>query len=255
MSNNDNVMARFLFAILQQKNLKDIDWNKVASNPILASPISNGHAARMRYSRFRSAMLGLEPQPRNRTAKEKPNRITKSKKEPRDSKLKKKEDGVKIESVAESASVAESTEGSSPAPRIKQESVPPTYQNSCLTPTSMSTTPAAATHHVIQPRLLTPCSDTDGYPTSPAMMPSPAHEMMNPQPSYDFPMGHFGHDQTMWSHSPMFPAYEPSYTFEGMPMAFDHMHHHGECTSMPGVGEAEGENINVKHEHWDNQCI
>ncbi|KAL2263268.1 hypothetical protein VTK26DRAFT_7533 [Humicola hyalothermophila] len=67
MANNDNAMARFLFAILQQKCLKDIDWNKVARDPVLTQPITNGHAARMRYSRFKAAMLGHEPQRRNRT--------------------------------------------------------------------------------------------------------------------------------------------------------------------------------------------
>jgi hypothetical protein len=43
----------------------------VARNPILAQPITNGHAARMRFSRFRSAVLGLEPQRRNRVNKKK----------------------------------------------------------------------------------------------------------------------------------------------------------------------------------------
>ncbi|VBB83813.1 Putative protein of unknown function [Podospora comata] len=69
MAHNDNAMTRFLFAILQQKCLKDIDWNKVAQDPNLTQPITNGHAARMRYSRFRSAMLGIEPQKRNRVTK------------------------------------------------------------------------------------------------------------------------------------------------------------------------------------------
>ncbi|KAF3386259.1 hypothetical protein F1880_001276 [Penicillium rolfsii] len=41
---------KFLYAIIKQLNLKDIDWNKVA----LDLEISNGHAARMRYSRFKS---------------------------------------------------------------------------------------------------------------------------------------------------------------------------------------------------------
>ncbi|KAH6645978.1 hypothetical protein BKA67DRAFT_540972 [Truncatella angustata] len=254
MSNNDNVMARFLFAILQQKNLKDIDWNKVACNPLLAQEITNGHAARMRYSRFRSAMLNLEPQRRNRTTKEKANRVTKSKKEPKDSKSK-KEDVVKTESVAGSASVAESTEAPSPSPRIKQERVPPTY-NSRLTPASMSTTPAAATHPVVQPRLLTPCSDTDTYPTSPTMMSSPATEMLTSQSPYEFPLSHFGHDQ-LWSHHSMFPPFEPPYAFDPMQMTFDHqgMHHHGECTSAPGVGDAEGEEVSIKQEHWDNRFV
>ncbi|KAJ3493598.1 hypothetical protein NLG97_g4628 [Lecanicillium saksenae] len=60
-SNADNAMARFLFAILKQKNLKDIDWNQVANDPVLLQPITNGHAARMRYSRFRSTITGHEP--------------------------------------------------------------------------------------------------------------------------------------------------------------------------------------------------
>ncbi|ODA81637.1 hypothetical protein RJ55_00138 [Drechmeria coniospora] len=49
-------MARFLFAIIKQKNLKNVDWNLVASDPVLLEPISNGHAARMRFSRFRATV-------------------------------------------------------------------------------------------------------------------------------------------------------------------------------------------------------
>ncbi|KAJ6123409.1 hypothetical protein N7512_005874 [Penicillium capsulatum] len=45
---------KFLFAIIKQLDLKAIDWNKVASE----LEISNGHAARMRYSRFRNQMEG-----------------------------------------------------------------------------------------------------------------------------------------------------------------------------------------------------
>ncbi|KAH7370839.1 hypothetical protein BKA65DRAFT_25094 [Rhexocercosporidium sp. MPI-PUGE-AT-0058] len=53
---NDNAITRLLYAILSQKCLKDIDWNAVAHNPILNSEITNGHAARMRYSRFKKQM-------------------------------------------------------------------------------------------------------------------------------------------------------------------------------------------------------
>jgi len=35
-----------------------IDWNKVACDPILCQEITNGHAARMRYSRFKKQMDG-----------------------------------------------------------------------------------------------------------------------------------------------------------------------------------------------------
>ncbi|KAJ5623928.1 hypothetical protein N7510_000237 [Penicillium lagena] len=45
---------KFLYAILKQLDLKSVDWNLVASQ----LEISNGHAARMRYSRFRQQMEG-----------------------------------------------------------------------------------------------------------------------------------------------------------------------------------------------------
>ena len=103
MANNDNAMARFLFAILQQKCLKDvshqdgracvtngyaklmfllqIDWNEVARNPVLTQEITNGHAARMRFSRFRQQILGLAPQKRNRPSTSGKSRVTKRKRE------------------------------------------------------------------------------------------------------------------------------------------------------------------------------
>ncbi|PCD41762.1 hypothetical protein AU210_004306 [Fusarium oxysporum f. sp. radicis-cucumerinum] len=66
--NSENAMARFLLAILNQKNLKDIDWNQVASDPVLIEPITNGHAARMRFARFKTTVLGTQPQKRTRPA-------------------------------------------------------------------------------------------------------------------------------------------------------------------------------------------
>lgn len=257
MSNVDNPMARFLFAILQQKNLKDIDWNQVASNPILSQEITNGHAARMRYSRFRSAMLGLEPQRRNRTSKEKPNRVTKSKKEPKDQNSKKEE--IKAEALKNHAeSAASPTESPSIPTRIKQECGPPAYHNSRTISTPMPMVSVAPTQHTIQPRLLTPCSDTDGFPASPAVTASPAAEMLNSQAPYDFPVAHFSHDTPMWSHSPMFPpgSYEHSFTFEPIPMTVANpvMHHHNGCATAPADRQAEGEYVPVKHEHWDNHC-
>ncbi|CAK7197731.1 hypothetical protein SEUCBS139899_000379 [Sporothrix eucalyptigena] len=54
--NPDKAIARLLYAMLKQKSLKDIDWNQVACDPALLEEISNGHAARMRYSRFRTAV-------------------------------------------------------------------------------------------------------------------------------------------------------------------------------------------------------
>ncbi|KAL1903649.1 hypothetical protein Sste5346_000278 [Sporothrix stenoceras] len=54
--NTDKAIARLLYAMLKQKSLKDIDWPQVASDPALLETISNGHAARMRYARFRASV-------------------------------------------------------------------------------------------------------------------------------------------------------------------------------------------------------
>ena len=35
MSNNDNAMTRFLFAILRQKNLKDVSWAPILEDATL----------------------------------------------------------------------------------------------------------------------------------------------------------------------------------------------------------------------------
>ncbi|KAM3078091.1 hypothetical protein ACMFMG_002607 [Clarireedia jacksonii] len=58
---NETSVNRLLWAMLSQKSLKDIDWNKVAMDPILSQEITNGHAARMRYSRFKKQMEDATP--------------------------------------------------------------------------------------------------------------------------------------------------------------------------------------------------
>ncbi|KAH8820584.1 hypothetical protein F5884DRAFT_55171 [Xylogone sp. PMI_703] len=82
---NDNAMTRLLFAILSQKCLKDIDWNKVARDPILQEEITNGHAARMRYSRFKKQMEGTTTvrRPRNSSTSPRKQRVEKRSKKPR----------------------------------------------------------------------------------------------------------------------------------------------------------------------------
>ncbi|KAL4949653.1 hypothetical protein BDW69DRAFT_202698 [Aspergillus filifer] len=56
----DSAPARFFYAMLRQLDLKNIDWNLVASE----NEISNGHAARMRYHRFRNQVENIQPQKR-----------------------------------------------------------------------------------------------------------------------------------------------------------------------------------------------
>lgn len=245
-------MTRFLFAILRQKNLKDIDWNKVARDPILAQEITNGHAARMRYSRFRSAMLGLEPQRRNRTNPNK-SKVTKSSK--KDSKAK-KDDSVKPEASMETASIPESSQ--QPPPNIKQETLQPSYDNRLTPGPQMS--PAqqpTSSPHAIQPRLLTPCSDTDAYAPSPVITSSPASDMINSQTSFEFPAPpRYTHDHRAWQQPVMFPFSAPSFGFNDFDMCnhqpmFTHTENFG---ASDHVGEVEGEYGNVKHEEWHNQC-
>ncbi|KAJ5211506.1 uncharacterized protein N7498_003152 [Penicillium cinerascens] len=55
---------KFLYAIIKQLDMKTVDWNRVASD----LEISNGHAARMRYSRFKSQM---EPSSAQKNARKK----------------------------------------------------------------------------------------------------------------------------------------------------------------------------------------
>ncbi|KGO77720.1 hypothetical protein PITC_009900 [Penicillium italicum] len=50
----DTPTAKFLYTIIKQLDLKSVDWNRVATDV----EVSNGHAARMRYSRFRQQMEG-----------------------------------------------------------------------------------------------------------------------------------------------------------------------------------------------------
>lgn len=47
-------MQKFLYTIIKQLDLKSVEWNLIAE----ATGITNGHAARMRYSRFKKQMEG-----------------------------------------------------------------------------------------------------------------------------------------------------------------------------------------------------
>ncbi|KIV91941.1 hypothetical protein PV10_06428 [Exophiala mesophila] len=57
---SDPLTPVFLYSILKQLDLKPIDWQAVADQ----IGISNGHAARMRYSRMKSQLEGIPPPPK-----------------------------------------------------------------------------------------------------------------------------------------------------------------------------------------------
>ena len=116
----DGTTPKFLYTILKQLDLKSvgssidhhihilsflkIDWNDVAEN----LDITNGHAARMRYSRFKQQMEGIQPPPRKPRSGGINKTLKQEKRKPK-SKLKvekpKKEDQIPIKSEpGESAS-------------------------------------------------------------------------------------------------------------------------------------------------------
>ncbi|KAF5553267.1 hypothetical protein FPHYL_8779 [Fusarium phyllophilum] len=151
--NSENAMARFLLAILNQKNLKDIDWNQVASDPVLIEPITNGHAARMRFARFKTTVLGTQPQKRTRpvdpTDK---SRVTKARK----TQQPKKNSIVNSESSSSVSSYAQVRQ----SPIIKQEQ----NQHAYMAQFSPASTSSPFLNDNLDDfgcssRFLTPCSD------------------------------------------------------------------------------------------------
>lgn len=263
-SNNDNVMARFLFAILQQKNLKDIDWNAVAHNPILAQEITNGHAARMRYSRFRNSLLNIEPQRRNRAGVSK-SKATKSKKETKS----RKETEQPIKNDPNALPDTQEEESKAPSPKIKDETrvkrepqqIP---SGSCVTQAGVQSTSLPDTQMQFHSRLLTPCSDSDLFAISHGYATSPASDVLRHEPAqYDYTgaTAHCGHESSSWQPSPSYSPFAlPSYemdSYSAPASAFcDHQHiNHPEGfgISPSAMMVADQSTALVKHEDWDSR--
>lgn len=96
---NDAQTTKFLYLILKQLDLKTINWQEVADN----IGIKNGHAARMRWSRFKQHAEGTPPQPKQTKAKKNDGEKGKGKRDREDADLSKEDDGqdekrVKLES-------------------------------------------------------------------------------------------------------------------------------------------------------------
>ncbi|KAM0516686.1 hypothetical protein ACHAPE_005320 [Trichoderma viride] len=179
--NSDNAMARFLFAILKQKNLRDIDWSQVAADPVLIEPIANGHAARMRFSRFRSTITGHKPTKRGGKPLDK-NRVSKSSKKDTQSK---KETLIKPEPGSSNISSY---------PLFSPESFA-----SLTSPYMDDASPYLQDGDDFSGRFLTPCSDdmAQSLSISPSVLQDlqPANGLMFPplDGNSDF-MNHAGHD-------------------------------------------------------------
>ncbi|KXJ97000.1 hypothetical protein Micbo1qcDRAFT_155745 [Microdochium bolleyi] len=235
-SSNDNPMARFLFAILKQKNLKDIDWHEVARDPVLAEEISNGHAARMRYARFRDAMLGVEPTRRNRTSStSSKSRVTKSKKE---TKIRK-------------------GDGSRPTSgiRIKEESVHSMLDSRMtpgLTPGSLTSTSPMLDHGMHQ-RLLTPTSDRDLFNSPPVpSISSPSDDFIQGPSLFDFQTSSCpSQDDSGWQQGIPYSAFSAAYHYDDFSTGAEAHHLLQPSDSHLGLSSQTGLCANVKNEEWD----
>lgn len=226
----------------------------MAHDPILAQEITNGHAARMRYSRFRAAMLGLEPQRRNRTNANK-SRVSKSKKEP---KTKKEEPSIKQDPAAPSTAVhAEPT--ATLSPKVKQEHVQispePTSSDSAAGFAPSAIHPPDL-HTQLHTRLLTPCSDSDVLAASQGFASSPSNDMLHPEPPFDFSAStQYSHDHMPWSRAHAYPTFGVGYDMESYANGFcQHQHSHQApdgLTVSGGLLEGHGNHVMVKHEEWD----
>ena len=256
----------------EQLTILKTNWDLVASNPVLQQPITNGHAARMRFSRFRSAVLGLEPTKRKRTGTPK-SRVTKSKKEP---KLKK---DMRVKSEPSPCETNPKETPVAPEPKVKQEHPQATQEpqlDSRLTPrltpgpmttsmpapiaTSIPTTmPSAATNMMvnpcIQPRLLTPCGDTDIFNP---LVSSPTGGMINTHNRFDSPASPFTQPDPIWHQQPMSSSsFGTPFSFSDLGMGVSNHQHFHENYAMLNqsieVDNEETDNITVKRE-WDD-CV
>ncbi|KEZ43791.1 hypothetical protein SAPIO_CDS3938 [Scedosporium apiospermum] len=280
MANNDNQMTRFLFAILKQKCLKDIDWNEVAKDPILAQPITNGHAARMRYSRFRSAMLGQEPQKRTKGGAAK----SKSTKGKKDTKTK-QEDSIKVETDINANSSTKKRKRDESPDKLKRERPDAAHFLSQFSPASV---PSPMT----DTSLISSCSDD--ILGTPALTMSPASDLLgqtgifglgqcthHPQTS-----GDDSQSQDPWGDTPLYTALDAAYsmsiygnlmcdphsqtqghhtTHDSVEHTHDHTHDHihdlthehapdfaAEAAALIAAAGAEAHSQPVRAECWDS---
>ncbi|KAI4237622.1 MAG: hypothetical protein LQ352_007932 [Teloschistes flavicans] len=120
----DAACSKFLYTIMKQLDLKSIDWNAVADE----LEITNGHAARMRYSRFKQQMEGVVPQarkPRTPKKKDASDDAPKPKKRKRAQQTQSEKDNVPKDEIAPVNGVQDTAPTVKAAPAIKSEPMAP----------------------------------------------------------------------------------------------------------------------------------
>ena len=248
--------------------MRQIDWNAVAHNPVLTQEITNGHAARMRYARFRASLLGIEPQRRNRTGTNK-SKVTKSKKEAK-TKKEKEEQTIKPEPNVTPEVQQETSKTLSPKIKNKNETIVKKESELSLSdglPTPAEILPVSMPENQTQfphNRLLTPCSDTDIFAASQHFATSPVNEMLHNHEQSPFDYAGPGHchvtpDQVSspWHPSPSYAHFQfQPYEYSATPPVFcDHQHtvaHQEGFGIAPSAMMAPGHShVPVKHEECD----
>lgn len=232
---------------------EQIDWNQVARNPILTQAISNGHAARMRYSRFKQSLLGHQPQKRNRNPNK--SKVTKSKKDPKTKKEKDEHnDASQQDPKTESYQIKSDT-----LVKTEVQSLPDTR----LTPADVPPVSMADAHMQFQSRLLTPCSDTDIFGAAHRFTTSPVSDLHHDQHfDYSAAVGQCaGQGSSSWQQSPYSASpYLHAYELEGYsaPAAFCGEHQHSPHSENFGIDPSammvpDASHVPVKHEEWDTR--
>jgi hypothetical protein len=164
----------------------------VAQDPVLLQPITNGHAARMRFARFRTTVSGGDTQKKHRSSEK--SRVSKSKA--------KKDNLIKSESSASLSSYAQVCTFS---PRmIKQGCGQRAHKLKKFSPASAAS-PYLTDRDDFNARFLTPCSDdmTHGLGINPA-----AVEKVNRQTAADYSPSLGFMDAASLAHSPTFSAFD-----------------------------------------------
>ncbi|PSR83133.1 hypothetical protein BD289DRAFT_483497 [Coniella lustricola] len=275
-SNNDHPMVRFLFAILQQECIKtvmkNVDWNLVAHNPILSQEISNGHAARMRYSRFRASLLNIEPQrrsnnPKNKATKSRKDKINKLKKEKRNS-TKPDGDATPDDAAQDPMATPISTKNEA---FVKQEPLQhhePCHIDTNIAPAELQSLPIPTTESQMQfyKPYMSPPSDKHTDLFAPVyglpLATSPVDNIVHHEPMFQYPAastGHCAYEQNSWRPSPSYSPYTLAYEVEtfNTPAPFsDHQH-----TALPEVFGMVPDPVQavihipniVKHEEMDTR--
>lgn len=249
---NDKAMCRLLFAMLKQKCLKDIDWNKVAADPVLIQPITNGHAARMRFSRFKTSM---DPEAKLHKSTDNTSRVAKPKKEKGSASARGKpgyksdlQQGAGQDTALEEATM--SSKGyhtTSPFAAVKLES--PSFP-SLPTPNISAMGGMFPDSQVrFHNRLMTPSSD---------LMGSPGSEFLNAEafdlsPTADT---RCSPEQQSWHESPTYPTFGMPHGTEVMSRNFGeqpHVHHyHQEMDTSSTMMESRMVQNGLHQEGWDD---